>query len=64
MPATITEVDNESGGVCLNVKPSALISRQEQKRKIRQRTIPRQDQVARVQAVLQQEKLEGYMVRF
>ena len=58
MPATITEVDSESGGICLNVKPNIFISRADQRKKIRGRTIPRQDQVAMVQAVLQQEKVE------
>ena len=58
MPATITEVDNESGGICLNVKPNAFISRADQRRKVRARTIPRKEQVAMMQAILQQEKVE------
>ena len=58
MPATITEVDSESGSIYLNVKPNTAISRADQRKKIRARTIPRKDQVAMVQAVLQQEKVE------
>jgi len=58
MPALITEVDSESGGICLNVKPNAYISRADQRRKIRARTIPRKEQVAMMRAILQQEKVE------
>ena len=58
MPATITEVDSESGSICLNVKPNTFISRADQRKKIRARTIPTQEQVAMVQAILQQEKVE------
>ena len=58
MPAIITDVNNESGGVCLNVKPNAFISRSDQRRKIRSRTIPNAQQVATAQSIVQQEQVE------
>mmetsp|Transcript_22793 Transcript_22793/g.53697 ORF Transcript_22793/g.53697 Transcript_22793/m.53697 type:complete len:825 (+) Transcript_22793:69-2543(+) len=58
MPAIITDVDNESGGICLNVKPDAFISRSDQRRKVRSRTIPNAQQVATAQGIVQQEQVE------
>ena len=58
MPAIITDVDNESGGICLNVKPNAFISRSDQRRKVRSRTIPNAQQVATAQGIVQQEQVE------
>ena len=54
MPAIITDVDKESGGVCLNVKPNTFISRADQRRKIRSRTIPNPQQVAAAQGIMHQ----------
>ena len=59
LPAIITDVDSESGGVCLNVKPNVAISRADQRRKIRTRTIPKKEQVAMVQEIMQQEQVEA-----
>ncbi|CAE8717481.1 unnamed protein product, partial [Polarella glacialis] len=58
IPATIIDVDCETGGVFLDVKPTSPVSLKDQPRKIRARTVPTQEQVAAVQALIRDGTVE------
>ncbi|CAE8626550.1 unnamed protein product [Polarella glacialis] len=59
IPASIIDVDTESGGVFLDVKPTSPLSLKDQPRKIRARTVPTKDQVSSVQAMIKEGTVEG-----
>eukprot|EP00930_Biecheleria_cincta_P029381 TRINITY_DN2044_c0_g1_i1.p1 TRINITY_DN2044_c0_g1~~TRINITY_DN2044_c0_g1_i1.p1 ORF type:complete len:891 (+),score=176.17 TRINITY_DN2044_c0_g1_i1:67-2673(+) len=52
IPATIVNLDSETGGVYLDVKPSIPIVLADQRRKLRSRTVPNLEQASVVQAML------------
>eukprot|EP00930_Biecheleria_cincta_P002591 TRINITY_DN103599_c0_g1_i1.p1 TRINITY_DN103599_c0_g1~~TRINITY_DN103599_c0_g1_i1.p1 ORF type:complete len:930 (-),score=176.91 TRINITY_DN103599_c0_g1_i1:81-2870(-) len=52
IPATIIDVDCETGGVKLDVKPTVALSLRDQKKKVRPRSLPSPEQVSRVNAIV------------
>lgn len=52
IPAEIVDVDNDTGDVFLDVKPTVALSLGEQREKIRQRSLPSPEQVSRVHAII------------